>query len=235
MGCSTVMTVRSYPAREDVNSVGVLAAWEDLPVRPLADVLRLWPEPDLSGVPDADEILLLATVQPRTVWDELRFGNQLTQTWDRVDPDRMTAYRWMSAQMTARTGCPPGSAPLWLWARANTQTLMDDISWDPSDSVLLTVAIPAGRLVLSSHEGWHYVLNRAWCPAPNLDVPGRRSRTWPELLTFEDLPVSEQQRVETSWGWTLVPELWSPAAPVQAVTSLVSAPDVVSASRFALT
>ncbi|MGV8847514.1 DUF3841 domain-containing protein [Tessaracoccus sp.] len=228
------MTRSGPQPQKDANTVGVLLAWDDLPVRALEDVLRLWPEPDLAGTVDKDEVLLLAAVIPQAAWAELRFGNELGQTWDRVDPSRLGAYQWMSAQMAARTGCAPGRAPVWLWARAGAKTLIDEITWDPADSVLLTVAIPSGRVALSSHEGWHYVLNKSWCPAPTPDGPAEQVGSWPELLSFEDLPAQAQLRVETSWRWVLVPELWSPSTPVQAVTSWVSAAEVVSASRFRL-
>lgn len=215
----------------------VLPTWEQVPLRSPRALVAVWDNPAQEF---HDGCLSLVTVQPRAAYESLAETGSLTGDWAAVANDLRPAYRFMVEQMAVRGGSRVDQPPVWLWARVPIETLRRDlVARRGEGAVLVRVSVPHERVVVSTHEGWHRVLNRQWCPAP-----GQPDRAYARFLdevdalfghtrwTFEELPARLRVKVEASWRWCLVPELFGPAAAVQAVVPRVEAADVVSVVRL---
>ena len=124
--------------------------------------------------------MLLYSVQPLSVWNDLSQGRVVTATPFDADPQSCEGadeawrepYTWLSDQMRARgvAGLPnePTPAfPMWAWHWYNgwrsqkpdlrTRTMRD---WSLTHRmVLLHLDIDASRVLLSDYDGWHWCLN----------------------------------------------------------------------------
>lgn len=72
------------------------------------------------------------------------------------------AYDYMAQQMQERLPAASGSYPWWAWARPPTRRKdggPDMRSYRNYAPVLMELEIDESRVLLSDHEGWHYVLN----------------------------------------------------------------------------
>jgi hypothetical protein len=77
-------------------------------------------------------------------------------------PEFAAAYDWMRWQMHRRIDGYTGRYPMWLWARIRRYDLTSLVRHSAAEfpgQVLLTLRVPAGRVVLSDFMAWHSVLN----------------------------------------------------------------------------
>ena len=102
----------------------------------------------------------------RVVWQRLQATGTLTCSRDKADSDPLfqQAYAWMRGAMAgAGIEAPaPGLSPRWSWIRREPERGMphaEDLE-GLDDPVVLQLAVPAGDLVPSCFDLWHYVLNR---------------------------------------------------------------------------
>lgn len=106
--------------------------------------------------------LLLHTFQAPAAWQQLIASGTLRavqHAGDALDP---VAYGWMADVLAERTG-QPWAWPLWAWARTTRASLVSEArryARMVPGTVLLTLRVPATRVLLSEFADWHCVLNR---------------------------------------------------------------------------
>lgn len=242
-------------------AIGLPSRDASTPPRPLAicdpiqAVSRLWGEPRPSPTTHAspshtgeDDRLLVVTIQPCHAFDEaLLSGSLLGAPWDAVPEEMTHAYAWMCARLAERTPRRPLSrAPLWAWASISPQRLIASLTEGAAREpvCLVRAAVPRRTAILSAFDAWHHALNRTWCPAPS---PTRNNEEEPAYVRFladadqvmgrsdwsmEDLPDDLRVRVEASWRWALVPDLY-PEQPVQAAMASLDFADILGVIRIA--
>nr|BFE74103.1 hypothetical protein GCM10020092_074040 [Actinoplanes digitatis] len=100
----------------------------------------------------------------------------------------------MSRQLRRRVseagqdGHGPDAMPLWAWARTTRHELVRQARWTARHApgeVLLTLRVPASRVLLSRYDEWHTVLNN--------------SPLWPPDLSVDDLD-SFDADWDAAWG-----------------------------------
>jgi Domain of unknown function (DUF3841) len=140
-------------------------------------------------------MLLLHSFQSAVAYQRLQHEDVLRGSAATVDaPEFLDAYRWMNRQLRRRHRANGGRAedadlvPLWAWARTTRRNLLGQARWaarhEPG-SMLLTMRVPAARVLLSRYQEWHAVLNRS--PLWPTDTPDDG---------FDDF----YERWDTRWG-----------------------------------
>ena len=193
--------------------------------------------------------LRLWTVQSEAAYRELAETGVLCADSRYAEEDFEPAYRWMQEQAAARL-TTNGGGILWLWARRHRRFEFE-AKYDKGD-VLLEVAVPFERVLLSDFDEWHSVLNTSFAVGP---APGETADQWwaraePLMDDFDDRlracgvspggmqdvgswPEDLRAEIEESWECIFDHEVWSrTGAHVQAVVHELRAMDVVRAVRI---
>lgn len=163
-------------------------------------------------------------------------------------PEFAESYSWLSGQMRRRLRPETGESEsiMWAWAQIKWRDLYNDLRFRrPGGAVLLTLAFPRERVLLSGFGEWHDVLNRSLSIAP---LRGESDDDWwkraePLLDDFSDRskayrgsPLSEwpqelRNELEQSWESIFDPRRWGSFA-VQATMREIRSSDVVRAVRI---
>lgn len=213
---------------------------DPLPIR------RLWRAVPRDKQSDLDSpTIRLHTVQALEAYEQLASTGILTADATRVGelPGQRHCYSWMDAQMTARG--LPGNGMLWLWARIARGDLVN-LARMNRGSVLLTVEVPADRVLLSDFIEWHCVLNGDLM-IPN--VPGETEAEWERrweaahedwdkriqglrtgnlnTLDLDYWPAGLRAELEASWEAIFERDAWHVPWQVQGTVREIRAADVV--------
>lgn len=222
---------------------------------PSQAVSRLWGEPRPSPTTHAspthaceDDRLLVVTIQPRHTFDEaLPSGSLLGAPWEAVPEEMTHAYTWMCERLAERTPRRPLSrAPLWAWASISPQRLVASLTEAAAREpvCLVRAAVPRRTAILSAFDAWHHALNHTWCPAPSPDLDSGSEPAYVRFLadadqvmgrsdwSVDDLPDALRVRVEASWRWALVPDLY-PDQPVQVAMTHLDFNDILGVVEVA--
>lgn len=204
-----------------------LPALQHLRDCPPDQAVSAWDEPGLPT--SAGEHMTVVSIMSGDAWNVLHAGNRLQQFWANVPNEFAGAYGWMTGQMAARQIGDGMSPPLWAWAQICRDDLVDLSVAAPAGSVFVIASVPASRVLLSSFEDWHAVLNRMWCPPPGtVTLPG-----WEGSFPDEDPMQTSQVAVEASWKWCLAAAgLCSAGDRVQAALPWLWGHEVVTAVRL---
>lgn len=216
----------------------------DPPARRPWRAVRWWlPPQPFDGVR-----LRLETVQTYAAYEVLASTGLLHGDPDLAEPEFTGAYAWLSAEMQRRLPSVGHSGMIWAWARIGRRELLKGLRRAPGD-VLLTLEVPAERVLLHGFGDWHAVLNRCLLvpeqPGETIDEYWRRTES--TLDDFDrrvseagvrhawgaDWPAELRRDVEASWGLIFDPDSWHPSIAVQATLREVRASDVVRAVRIA--
>ena len=111
----------------------------------------------------------------RSTWHLLEARGSLTCPISKADDDPMfqAAYAWMKTSMVDAgiTPLSTGLTPWWCWIRreaGHPEPYLEDLG-DMVDPVVLQLSIPSHLVVLSCFDLWHFVLNRIYVYASELD------------------------------------------------------------------
>ena len=140
----------------------------------------------------------------RSTWRLLDKHGQLTCPASKADEDPMfqAAYAWIKTSM-AEGGVPPptpGLTPWWCWVRrANNhpEPYVEDLGGN-DDPVVLQLSIPSHLVALSCFDLWHFVLNRIYVYASELD-----EQAFDQALAAapngSEAALQLEDRLRTSW------------------------------------
>lgn len=179
-----------------------------------------------------DATVVLHTVQRLDVLTSLERDGLVVPTLEHSDhhEDWPIAYAWMADQVAARTGVNHGTgAVFWAWAYTTRSALVSSVAhsarWARKDNdpqVLLTLRVPAERVVVSCFSEWHSVLmalpvmsaeESALCEAAAESdefyngelIDEFCRRTGKDWWNYEEATDSERQRCHDSWSHCLRP------------------------------
>jgi hypothetical protein len=191
--------------------------------------------------------LRLETVQTHAAYEVLVDTGRLHGDPVLAERDFADAYAWLSREMDRRR-VPPVGQPgmIWAWARIGRRELMRGLHLARGD-MLLTLDVPADRVLLHGFGDWHAVLNRSLL-IPDLpdetaeDYSRRAEPLWDDFDRRlreagvgagweDDWPPELRREVEASWSLIFEPSSWHPRIAVQATLREVVASDVVEAVR----
>ena len=97
----------------------------------------------------------------------------------------LRSYEWMRRQMAKRLPAYSGDFPVWAWAeRPDLRTIYWNVKGYPF--FLLTIEVPADRVLLSDFGDWHIVLNDGYLPIDDADF----EREWESPATQEEKEAS---------------------------------------------
>jgi hypothetical protein len=140
----------------------------------------VWSETAGTGYPMmalrfARELIDIWTILPASAYERLLRDGALRGRWDLVDPDSVSAYRWMSDAMEARGLALSGRPPLWAWyAYDGLKRRRPDLRCTghlPAGTrgVRLALRVAAAESLLSNFQMWHGVLNKRYLAASAAD------------------------------------------------------------------
>lgn len=195
------------------------------------------------------EKLLLHTIQPQEVFDELLSTGVFVSDPSRIEPPHADAYGWLYRQMASRLNTA-GDGAVWFWAQIRRQELVE-LCQTASREVLLTCRVPRERVLLSHFGDWHAALNRS--PLV-IELPGETDEEYCARLErlFEEVdarvlaagggpdaeyrhwPEDLRNELELSWEFMLDPRNYGRYESWEATTHCLYADDVVQAVRLAL-
>lgn len=184
----------------------------------------------------------LWTVQPYPVWARLLREHSLV-----VDPahpsfnqDFCAAYDWMREQMHSRLPDYENHYPWWAYdARVDLRSFRYQVG--PGPHVLLALALPPERALLSAYGAWHAVLGQRYLPdAASEDAWERDGETWDEELMREglnprdgaSLPEPWQSRMRASWNCIFSVERLRETNTIQACFERLDLADVLEVTKF---
>jgi hypothetical protein len=193
------------------------------------------------------EKLLLHTIQPQEVFDELVSTGIFVSDPSRVEPLHADAYGWLYRQMASRLNTG-GDGAVWFWAQIRRQELVELCRAAPEE-VLLTCQVPRERVLLSHYGDWHSALNRN--PLV-LELPGETDEDY--MTRLEDIfdavdsrvltagrgpdaeyrhwPEDLRNELELSWQFMLDPRNYGRYESWQATSHCLYEDDVVQAVRL---
>jgi hypothetical protein len=195
----------------------------------------------------AAEKLLLHTVQPQEVFDELLSTGMFASDPSRVEPLHAAAYGWLYRQMAARLPTT-GDGAVWFWAQIRRQELVE-LCPDSPREILLTCRLPRERVLLSHFGDWHAALNRN--PIV-VELPGesdeqfcaRLERLFEEVdarvvatgvgrdAEYRHWPEDVRKELELSWEFLLDPRNYGRYDSWRATVHTLYEDDVVHAVRL---
>lgn len=110
-------------------------------------------------------------------------GHALVGNWSRVRRDRSwsSAYGWMSRQMVHRRVSERGLPPLWCWLKKDSARFNPD-GWEPGWYAVLELEIPDEKVLVSSYDLWHFVLNGTPIKGFDEEVPESVERSWLKIF-----------------------------------------------------
>lgn len=149
--------------------------------------------------------MILVSYQKPEVYEGILAGSyrpKLSKSYASSDMRDMRAYEWLLDQMRLRVGPEPAgvTTPYWAWLfRENAPLEVYDAAW--AGYMRLTLNIADSRVLVSSHDDWHCVLNDSpvllltECEQDDEAVsalwdkyyPTRRA-TWPRIFDMENYP-----------------------------------------------
>ena len=190
------------------------------------------------------QLLTLHTIQTRDAYESLRLNGTLTGDPRLGDPHFACAYDWMRQQMVTRVG-PGEDGMLWLWSSTTRRQLVRSAKYAPNE-VVLTVRVPARRVLLSSFDAWHSVLDQR-LEVPS--VPGETHRDWSRRSDemhsawrkrhgpYSHLPLNQwppEVRADLEASWVSIFDLSGRRVgmPIQATTREIRASEVTRAVRI---
>ncbi|WP_460044589.1 DUF3841 domain-containing protein [Pseudomonas sp. S2_H01] len=145
------------------------------------------------------------TLMERSIWLMLEAEGELTCPIREAndDPVFQDAYAWMKGSMASAGIYPPGPdlSPWWCWVRReqnHPEPYIEDTE-GLHDPVVLELSIPAEKIVLSCFDLWHFVLNKCYVWASELDEQDF-DRAQESAEEGSDAAVQLQQRMQKSWS-----------------------------------
>lgn len=150
----------------------------------------------------------------------LQNGETLITPDDKIDDYHVTAYQWMTKELTKRIEPPPQGVtyPIWVWRYWNSRTKpKPDLRCGGhlargTKAVRLELEIPDEKVLLSDFDGWHAVLNEWYHAEDEAD--------WERFDELEKTlnPKIRKKLIEESWhkifDWEKLPDNYA----VQGVT-----------------
>lgn len=104
----------------------------------------------------------LWTVQGEKHWRQSHARGWLTGgDGQHIEHDWRPAYEWMRREMSERVGGFSGDYPVWAWLESPAGRLRHSGGWGHVGDrmVLLVVEVPEHRVLRSSYQAWHAVMN----------------------------------------------------------------------------
>lgn len=121
--------------------------------------------------------LTLWTVRPASDYEILRQTGVFITDPQYIDPDHLTAYRWLSKQLAKKYPPPVGIAfPVWAWHTAHgKQKCKPDLRYGgflPKGvyGVRIEFVIDKDLVLLSDFDAWHSVLTTGVMLAPKRNL-----------------------------------------------------------------
>lgn len=141
----------------------------------------------------------------RSTWQLLEAEGVLTCPINKAidDPTFQDAYAWMKRSMaSAGMHSPePGISPWWCWVRReenHPEPYIEDTE-SLNDPVVLELSVPSEQIVLSCFDLWHFVLNKCYVWASELDEQDF-DRAQESAEEGSDAALQLQQRMQKSWS-----------------------------------
>lgn len=147
--------------------------------------------------------MVLVSYQTREAYEGILAGTyrpKLSKSYGSTGERDMRAYEWLISQMRRRIGREPAgvSAPYWAWLfREDAPLEVYDKAW--AGYVKLMLDVEDSRVLVSSHDDWHCVLNDSVVLLPeekDLDYEERREAerkywsnhraTWPRIFDMKN-------------------------------------------------
>jgi hypothetical protein len=145
------------------------------------------------------------TVMERSTWQLLEAEGVLTCPISKAidDPTFQDAYAWMKDSMASAGVYPPapGLSPWWCWVRSgenHPEPYIEDAE-GLHDPVVLELSVPSEQIVLSCFDLWHFVLNKCYVWASELDEQDF-DRAQESAEEGSDAALQLQQRMQKSWS-----------------------------------
>ncbi len=152
----------------------------------------------------------LWSIQPREVWRLLKREGVVRVQRDLIEPEYLSAYDWLVAQMRRRVGPAPNGVtyPMWAWQRWRGLTqpkpdLRVVRHFEQGRFVRLELNIETGRILSSDYDLWHYALSYWYLPASERDsLRFDRELKAAGLDNHSQRPLSHPEyhaRIQASW------------------------------------
>jgi len=145
------------------------------------------------------------TVMERSTWQLLEAEGELTCPIGEAndDPTFQDAYAWMKDSMATAGIYPPapGLSPWWCWVRSgenHPEPYIEDAE-GLHDPVVLELSVPSEQIVLSCFDLWHFVLNKCYVWASELDEQNF-DRAKESAEEGSDVALQLNQRMQKSWS-----------------------------------
>lgn len=141
----------------------------------------------------------------RSTWQLLEAGGLLTCPIGEAndDPSFQNAYAWMKDSMASAgiLAPEPGISPWWCWVRReenHPEPYIEDTE-GLHDPVVLELSVPSEEVVLSCFDLWHFVLNKCYVSASELDEQGF-DQAQERAEEGSDAALQLQRRMRKSWS-----------------------------------
>lgn len=141
----------------------------------------------------------------RSTWQLLKAQGVLTCPISRAidDPTFQDAYAWIKDSMTSAGIRAPASdlSPWWCWVRreqSHPEPYIEDVE-GLLDPVVLKLSLPSEQIVLSCFDLWHFVLNKWYVWASELDEQ-EFDRAMKNAEEGSVAALQLQRRMEESWS-----------------------------------
>lgn len=145
------------------------------------------------------------TLLERSTWQLLEAEGVLTCPIDKAndDPIFQDAYGWMKDSMASAgiLAPEPDLSPWWCWVRSgenHPEPYIEDAE-GLHDPVVLQLSVPAEQIVLSCFDLWHFVLNKCYVWASELDEQDF-DRAMENAEEGSSAALQLQRRMEGSWS-----------------------------------
>jgi hypothetical protein len=158
-------------------------------------------------------LVRLLTVQDAAHWRRARQTRVLTGgSGSHVDIDWLPAYDWMRGQMRRRLPSFSGDYPVWAWPDTTPEEVRSRGGWGNGgeEMVLLTLEVPASRVLLSDFLAWHSVLNHT---AIGIDddraTPAEREASWERIFYPAKVDWTDRDVIQACIDRVYLPEIVS--------------------------
>lgn len=110
--------------------------------------------------------MILYSIQPTALVEELSNTESYKASWQHVDQSWKPAYEYMCSEMQTRGIAIGNNAPVWAWAEPKTKIqqlageLLSEQDWERGVSVI-ELQMPKDEVVLSSYFHWNQLLDES--------------------------------------------------------------------------
>lgn len=191
------------------------------------------------------ETVTLCTFQSPEAYEMLRKEGVLIGDPTRGWEEFQEAYAWLDRNMDDRGIPGPAGALLWLWPDPSARRIRTHAR-QARGEVMLTVRLPAEKVLISEFDDWHAVLNRVLNVPQRVgeaeeDWDRRSARQWDDFSAkagslargpTDELPTDLRAELENSWQQIFDPSTWHPDSTLQATARELRRAEIVRAVRI---